>query len=75
MCLENDYSGKKVAIFVSSGDAGNPEKYATAKTKFLDNVLPNYPNVQPVSTEAFGGRMKILGKTVLDNINLAKVEA
>ncbi len=73
-CLENDYTGKKVAFFVSSGDAGDPEKYAKAKTKFVENVLANYPNVKPVSTEAFGGRMKILGRTVLDNIDLAKVE-
>jgi menaquinone-dependent protoporphyrinogen oxidase len=74
-CLENDFSGKKVAFFVSSGDAGDPEKYQQAKIKFVEDVLAHYPNVKPVATEAFGGRIKILGKTVLNNIDLTKVEA
>lgn len=74
-CLENDFGDKKVAFFVSSGDAGEPEKYQQAKIKFVENVLSNYPNVRPVSAEAFGGRMKVLGKTVFDNVNLSKVEA
>jgi menaquinone-dependent protoporphyrinogen oxidase len=74
-CLENDFGNKKVAFFVSSGDAGNPEKHKQAKIKFVENVLANYSNVEPVATEAFGGRIKILGKTVLNNIDLDKVEA
>jgi menaquinone-dependent protoporphyrinogen oxidase len=74
-CLENDFSGKKVAFFVSSGDAGDPEKYEQAKVKFVENVLAHYPNVKPVATEAFGGQMKILGKTIYNNMDLAKAEA
>jgi menaquinone-dependent protoporphyrinogen IX oxidase len=74
-CLENDFCGKKVAFFVSSGDAGDPEKYQQAKIDYVENVLVNYPHVKPVATEAFGGRMKILWRTVLDNIDFAKVEA
>jgi menaquinone-dependent protoporphyrinogen IX oxidase len=74
-CLESDFGDKKVAFFVSSGDAGDPEKYEQAKVKFVENVLAEYPSVKPVATEAFGGRMKILGKTIFDNMNLAKVEA
>lgn len=73
-CLENDFSGKKVAFFVSSGDAGDPAKYQQAKVRFVENVLANYPNVKPIATEAFGGRMKILGKMVLDNLDLSRVE-
>lgn len=74
-CLENDFSGKKVAFFVCSGDAGDPEKYQQAKIKFVEDVLADYPDVKPVATEAFGGRMKVLGRTVLNNIDLTKVEA
>ena len=74
-CLENDFIGKKIAFFVCSGDAGDPEKYHQAKSKFVEKVLANYPDVEPVAMEAFGGRMKILRKTVLDNLDLAKVEA
>jgi menaquinone-dependent protoporphyrinogen IX oxidase len=73
-CLENDFNGKKVAFFVSSGEAGDPEKHEQAKTKFVEKVLENYPNVKPVATEAFGGRMKMLGRTVFNNVNLDKAE-
>jgi menaquinone-dependent protoporphyrinogen IX oxidase len=74
-CLENDFTGKKVAFFVSSGQAGDAKNYATAKAKFVEDTLAKYPNVHAVSTEAFGGRIKILGKTVSDNTDLSKVEA
>ncbi len=74
-CLENNFDGKHVAFFVSSGQAGDPKAYADAKAKFVEGTLAKYPNVNPVSTEAFGGRIKILGKTVSDNTDLAKVEA
>ena len=73
--LENDLSGKRVAFFVSSGQAGTPGSYDKAKIKFVEGTLANYPNIKTVSTEAFGGRIKILGKTVQDNTDLAKVEA
>jgi menaquinone-dependent protoporphyrinogen IX oxidase len=73
--LEHDFSGKKVAFFISSGDAGTPEKYETAKAKFLESTLAKYPNVNAVSTEAFGGHAKILGKTIVDNLDLNKVGA
>ena len=74
-CLENNFAGKKVAFFVSSGQGGDPKSYADAKAKFVENTLSKYPNVNAVSTEAFGGRMKILGRTVFDTVDLAKVEA
>ncbi|MGA2680953.1 MAG: flavodoxin domain-containing protein [Candidatus Bathyarchaeia archaeon] len=73
-CLENDFAGKTVAFFVSSGDAGDPAKYQEAKIKYVENVLSNYPNVKPVAVEAFGGRQKIFGKMVFDNLDLARVE-
>ena len=73
--LENDFNGKRVAFFVSSSWAGTPGSYEDAKVKFVENTLDKYPNINPVSTEAFGGRIKIMGKTVIDNTDLAKVEA
>jgi menaquinone-dependent protoporphyrinogen IX oxidase len=74
-CLENDWSNKKVAFFVSAGQAGDPKTYETAKAKFAENTLAKYPNIKPVSWEAFGGRMIILGKKLYDNVDLAKAEA
>jgi menaquinone-dependent protoporphyrinogen IX oxidase len=73
--LENDLSGKKVAFFVSSSWAGTPGSYENAKTKFVENTLTKYPKINPVSTEAFGGRIRYFRRTMLDNTDLAKVEA
>ena len=73
--LKNDFSGKRVAFFVSSSWAGTPGSYENARAKFVENILDKYPNVNAVSTEAFGGRIKILGKLMLDNTDLTKVEA
>jgi len=75
--LENDLSGKRVAFFVSSSWAGTPDEgsYKSAKARFVENNLAKHPNINPVSTEAFGGRIRILGKTMLDNTDLSKVEA
>ncbi len=73
--LNQDFSNRKVAFFVCCGGAGDPKNYEESCTKYLTNVLADYPNVKPVSTEAFGGRMKILGKTVFDNIDPDKIRA
>src|SRR5208282_4407833 len=53
--LKNDFSGKRVAFFVSSSWAGTPGSYDNAKAKFVENTLAKYPNINPISTEAFGG--------------------
>ncbi|MGA3061065.1 MAG: flavodoxin domain-containing protein [Candidatus Bathyarchaeia archaeon] len=73
--LENDLSGKRVAFFVSSSWAGTPGSYDEAKAKFVEKTLAKYPKINTLSTEAFGGRIKILGKTVVDNTDLTKAEA
>src|SRR5208283_608499 len=73
--LKNDFSGKRVAFFVSSSWAGTPGSYDNAKAKFVENTLSKFPSINPVSTEAFGGRIRILRKTMLDNTDIAKVEA
>jgi menaquinone-dependent protoporphyrinogen IX oxidase len=73
--LKQDFGDRKVAFFVCCGGAGDPKTYEDSCTKYLTNVLANYPNVKPVATEAFGGRMKILGKTIFDNIDPAKIRA
>ena len=72
--LENDLTGKKVAFFVSSSWAGTPGSYVNAKTKFVEKTLTKYPKINPVTTEAFGGRIKYFRKTMLDNTDLARVE-
>ncbi len=71
--LKQDFGDRKVAFFVCSGDAGDPEKYEEACTKYIIGVLANYPHVKTVATEAFGGRMKMLGKTMFDKFDPAKI--
>ena len=73
--LKNDFGGKQVAFFVSSSWAGTPGSYEKAKAKFVENTLAKYPNIEAVSTEAFGGRIRYFKKTMLDNTDPAKVEA
>ncbi len=73
--LENNFEGKNVVIFLSSCSAGNPEKHEEAMTKYINDVLVKYPHVKPIAAEAFGGRMKMLGKTIEDNCDMGKVRA
>jgi len=51
-----------------------PKEIETSKNREPQNVRANYLNLKPIATEAFGGRMKTLWKTVWDNTDLAKVE-
>ena len=63
--LKNDFTGKKVAVFISSGFAGEEDLYESAKKTFLEDVLAESPNLKPVAKAAFGGR---LPKEVLPKI-------
>jgi len=72
--LENDFRGKQVAFFVSSSMAGTPGSHDNAKIRFVEHTIVKYPKINVVSTEAFGGRIRYLRKTMLDNTDLAKVE-
>lgn len=71
--LENNFEGKNVVIFLSSCTAGESETHGQAISQYLDAVLAKYPHIKPVAAEAFGGRMKMLGKTVKDNCDMDKV--
>jgi menaquinone-dependent protoporphyrinogen oxidase len=73
--LKKDFGDRKVAFFVCCGGAGDPKKYEESCDKYLKNVLANYPDLKPVASEAFGGRMKLLGKTVFDNVDSAKIRS
>jgi menaquinone-dependent protoporphyrinogen IX oxidase len=73
--LKEDFEDRKVAFFVCCGGAGDPKNYKDSCNKYVINVLANYPNLKPVASEAFGGRMKILGKTIFDNIDSSKIRA
>lgn len=72
--LENDFKDKNIAIFVSSMyEAGNPETYPSAVEKYLEKISKQHLNVKPFTMEAFGGRMKFLGRVTQDNRDCEKI--
>lgn len=48
-------SKQKLALFVVSGEAGEPDKRDKAQVEYLDNVAAEYPELSFVSTGLFGG--------------------
>jgi menaquinone-dependent protoporphyrinogen IX oxidase len=73
--LKQDFGDRKVAFFVCCGGAGDPKNYENSCKQYLTKVLANYPNIKPLAKEAFGGRMKIFGKTIFDNVDSTKIRA
>jgi menaquinone-dependent protoporphyrinogen oxidase len=73
--LKNDLTGKRVAFFVCCSWAGTPGSYDNAKSQFIEKTLAKYPQVNFVGSEAFGGRIRYFGKTMLDSTDPSKVEA
>jgi menaquinone-dependent protoporphyrinogen IX oxidase len=60
---KNNFDGKRVALFLSSGKAGDPKTYGEAIEDYINKqILKKNPRIKPVAAEAFGGRMRILGK-------------
>jgi len=60
---KNNFDGKRVAIFLSSGKAGNPKTYDDAIRDYVNKqMLGKNPRLKPVAAEAFGGRMKFFGR-------------
>jgi menaquinone-dependent protoporphyrinogen oxidase len=51
----NSLSKTKVALFVVSGYAGNPDKVAEAQADYLDSMPEKYPGLAPISTALIGG--------------------
>jgi menaquinone-dependent protoporphyrinogen oxidase len=74
--LENDFQGKKVALFVSAMyQGGNPKTYPTAVERYLKAVAEEHLNVKPITMEVFGGRMKFAGRVTADNRDQTKINA
>ena len=73
--LIKDFTDKRVAVFVCSANAGGAAKkndmgeYKEFQKRYIDDVLSEYPHIQPISTKAFGGRVRYLGITFLYNWN------
>jgi menaquinone-dependent protoporphyrinogen IX oxidase len=68
--LRKDLSGKKVAVFIVCGEAGNPKDRGRVREKHSGSILRKHPGLAMVGFDVFGGRVKMFGK-VSDNIDLA----
>ena len=67
--LKNNFSGKKVFVFVSSAgltypalEEGDMDKYRKRKKRFLDSIVKKNLKVEPTSTAVFGGWIEVRGK-------------
>jgi len=59
----NNFEGKRVALFLASGKAGVPKTYGQAIEDYINKqLLKKNPQLKPIAAEAFGGRARFLGK-------------
>jgi len=79
--LKNDFSGKKLFVFISSAaitypalEKGEMDKYEKWKGRFLDRVVKKNANVEPTSTAVFGGWIENRGKPGTYNLHNWKEE-
>lgn len=73
--LENDFSQKRIALFIVCGEASNPKDHDVVLEKHMKATLASHAHLKPVEFEVFGGRMKVLWKVVSDGRDPAKVRA
>jgi menaquinone-dependent protoporphyrinogen IX oxidase len=67
--LEKDFGDRKVAIFLSS-----LEPRDEAIEKYIEKILEKNKKLKPVDIEVFGGRIRFLGKTREDKMDVGKAK-
>ena len=72
--MKNDFGDKKVAIYISSNEAGTEKSYPDAVKKYMTPIKEKNPHLNLVAIEGFGGRIKMLGKTTVDLRDPEKVK-
>jgi menaquinone-dependent protoporphyrinogen IX oxidase len=68
--MQKNFGDKKVAIFLSALDS---KEYAI--NEYVNKILEKNKTLKPFSIEIFGGRIRILGKTLQDKRDIAKAKA
>ncbi len=62
---KNNFSNKKLAIYLSSGKAGNPEfQHDQIVEDYIGKILKKRPHLKPIAYNAFGGCYMQGGKTI-----------
>jgi menaquinone-dependent protoporphyrinogen oxidase len=67
--LEKNFGDRKVAIFLSS-----LEPRDEAIEKYIEKILEKNKKLKPIDIEVFGGRMRFLGKTREDKMDVDKAK-
>ena len=76
--LTQDFSKKKLAIFVTSGNAGtalkeqNREEYLKWQNRYISDVIKPF-NLQPISVKAFGGQLPSIGRKLYNTLDDERV--
>jgi menaquinone-dependent protoporphyrinogen oxidase len=71
--MNQDFTGKRLAVFVCSGAGGDPRQKDAVAEKYITKGLAR--KISPISIEAFGGCIKILGLRVVDRRDAKKIRA
>ncbi|MHA2252535.1 MAG: hypothetical protein ACXAD7_19375, partial [Candidatus Kariarchaeaceae archaeon] len=78
--LENDFSEKQIAIFVTSGNAGealeknDQELYQKWQYQYISAIIAPY-QINPVSIKAFGGHFRFFGIKLYDKLDFDPINA
>ena len=72
--LGSDFSGKKVAVYVCSRRAGEPELYDYAYENYIENIIKKNLKVTPIAAEAFGGRKPLKDGKFYENRDWEKIK-
>jgi hypothetical protein len=71
--MKQDFTGKRVAVFICAALSRNPAKRQRLAERYITEGFASKTKL--VSSEAFGGCIKIFGKAVADGREPAMVEA
>ena len=71
--LESKFEGKKVAIYVCSRRAGETDLYNYAYENYIRKIIDKKLKIEPVATEAFGGRKPMKNGEYYDNRDWDKI--
>ena len=67
---KTNFGDRKVVIFLSSLMPRDE-----VIKKYIDVIIQKNPKLKPLAVEVFGGRMKILGRTITDKTDIEKSKA
>ncbi|MFW9851556.1 MAG: flavodoxin domain-containing protein [Candidatus Thorarchaeota archaeon] len=71
--LKSNFEGKKIAVYVCSRRAGEPDLYEYAYSKYIEEVLNKNLRIKPIAAEAFGGRKPLKNDEFYENRDWDKI--